>query len=37
MAKPLLTGELWERIRPLLPPEPPKSQGGRPAFPTGRL
>ena len=30
MAKPLLPDELWERIRPLLPPEPPKPKGGRP-------
>ncbi|MEE9295822.1 MAG: transposase [Phycisphaerae bacterium] len=33
MAKPLLTDELWERIEPLLPPEPPKPQGGRPRVP----
>jgi transposase len=30
MAKELVTGELWETIEPLLPPEPPKPQGGRP-------
>ena len=30
MAKKLVTDELWETIEPLLPPEPPKSQGGRP-------
>ncbi len=30
MAKPLVTDELWEVIEPLLPPEPPKSKGGRP-------
>ena len=30
MAKPLLTDELWERIRPHLPREPPKPKGGRP-------
>lgn len=30
MAKPLLTEELWERIEPLLPPDGPKPQGGRP-------
>lgn len=30
MAKPLLTDELWERIQPHIPPEPPKSEGGRP-------
>ena len=33
MAKPLLTDELWERIRPHLPPEPPKPKGGRPRVP----
>ncbi len=31
MAAPFrLSDELWERVRPLLPPEPPKDQGGRP-------
>src|SRR5215203_1116889 len=30
MAKELVSDELWETIEPLLPPEPPKSQGGRP-------
>jgi transposase len=30
MAKPLLSDELWKRIEPLLPPEPPKPKGGRP-------
>jgi transposase len=30
MAKPLLTDELWERIQPHIPPEPPKPEGGRP-------
>ena len=30
MAKPLVTDELWNVIEPLLPPEPPKPQGGRP-------
>ena len=30
MAKPLLTDELWERIEPILPSEPPKPKGGRP-------
>ncbi len=33
MARPLLTDELWERIKPLLPPEPPKPKGGRPRIP----
>ena len=33
MARPLLTDELWERIKPLLPPEPPKPKGGRPRVP----
>ncbi len=31
MAKPLLTDELWSAIEPLLPPEKPKPDGGRPA------
>jgi transposase len=30
MAKELVTDELWETIEALLPPEPPKPQGGRP-------
>lgn len=30
MAKPLVTDELWELIKPHLPPEPPKPLGGRP-------
>ena len=30
MAKELVTDELWETIDPLLPPKPPKPQGGRP-------
>jgi transposase len=30
MAKQLLSDELWEKIRPLLPREPPKPKGGRP-------
>jgi transposase len=30
MAKELVTDELWEIIEPLLPPEAPKPQGGRP-------
>jgi transposase len=30
MAKELVSDELWEVIEPLLPPEAPKPQGGRP-------
>jgi transposase len=30
MANPLVSDGLWERIKPLLPPEPPKPLGGRP-------
>jgi transposase len=30
MAKELVTDELWETIESLLPPKPPKPQGGRP-------
>ena len=30
MAKELLPDAFWARIAPLLPPEPPKSKGGRP-------
>jgi transposase len=33
MAKPLVSDELWEVIKPLLPPEPPKPKGGRPRLP----
>ena len=33
MAKPLLTDELWEQIKPHIPPEPPKPKGGRPRIP----
>ncbi len=33
MAKPLVSDELWERIKPHLPPEPPKPKGGRPRVP----
>ena len=30
MSKPLVSDELWDLIAPLLPPERPKPQGGRP-------
>ena len=30
MAKKLVSDELWEVVEPLLPPEPDKSDGGRP-------
>ena len=33
MSKPLVSDALWEIIRPLLPPEPPKPKGGRPRVP----
>jgi transposase len=33
MSKPLVSDELWNRIAPLLPPEPPKPKGGRPRIP----
>ena len=33
MAKPLLTDELWERIKPLLPPVKRNPKGGRPRVP----
>jgi transposase len=33
MAKQLLPDELWTVIEPLLPPEPPKPNGGRPQVP----
>jgi transposase len=34
MAKPLVSDELWSVIEPLLPPERPKPEGGRPAVPS---
>lgn len=33
MAKSLVSDALWERIEPLLPPDPPKPKGGRPRVP----
>ena len=33
MAKPLLTDELWRRIKPHIPPAPTKPKGGRPRVP----
>ena len=33
MAKQLVPDELWTIIEPLLPPEPPKPNGGRPQVP----
>ena len=30
MARPLISDELWALVAPLLPPEPPKPNGGRP-------
>ncbi len=33
MAAPLVSDALWEEIRPLLPPEPAKPDGGRPRVP----
>ena len=30
MTKPLLSDDLWAAITPLLPPVPPRAQGGRP-------
>ncbi len=33
MSKPLVSDELWHRIGPLLPAEPPKPEGGRPRIP----
>ena len=34
MAAPLVSDDLWTIIEPLLPPEPPKPRGGRPAVPS---
>ena len=28
--KPMVADELWEEIKPLLPPHPPRHRGGRP-------
>jgi transposase len=33
MSKPVVSDELWAIVAPLLPPEPPKPQGGRPRVP----
>ena len=33
MVRHLLIDALWEAVRPLLPPEPPKRRGGRPRVP----
>ena len=33
MSKPLLTDELWDIIKPLLPPPKPRPKGGRPPIP----
>jgi transposase len=30
MAKPLLPDDVWDAVRPLLPPRPPSVKGGRP-------
>jgi hypothetical protein len=37
MSKELVSDELWEIIEPLLPEEPPKPKGGRPAATTALL
>jgi transposase len=33
MVRHLLIDALWEAVRPLLPPEPPKPRGARPRAP----
>jgi transposase len=33
MARQWVTDELWDEVRPLLPPEKPKPKGGRPPVP----
>jgi transposase len=33
MAKELVSDELWSLIEPLIPPQPPKAEGGRPRVP----
>jgi transposase len=33
MAKPLVSDALWALIEPLIPPEPPRPEGGRPRVP----
>jgi transposase len=33
MSTPMVSDDLWHRIAPLLPPEPPKPKGGRPRIP----
>ena len=33
MARQWVSDELWDEIKPLLPPEPPKPKGGRPRIP----
>src|SRR5918912_309558 len=33
MAKRIVSDELWALVEPLLPPEPPKPNGGRPRVP----
>lgn len=33
MAAPLISDELWSLVEPLLPPHPPRPQGGRPPIP----